>query len=146
MSDLITARTPSVVVTNTSGMVGAPSKVRIRGVNSAILNNDPVIIVDGVRLVSQNTGGLSTSSLNVGSQLLSDAIATASTGTRLAPSRFDDLDPNSIESIGYSLIAGNFWTEADRQETLASYKRYVASDLRRQSLAMRSVVGTRVSN
>ena len=53
---------------------------------------------------------------------------------------------NSIESIGDSLIAGNFWTEADRQKTQASYKRYVASDLRRQSLAMRSVVGTRASN
>ena len=53
---------------------------------------------------------------------------------------------NSIESIGHSLIAGEFWTEADRQETLASYKRYVSSDLRRQSLAMRSVVGTRASN
>jgi SAM-dependent methyltransferase len=53
---------------------------------------------------------------------------------------------NSIESIGESLIAGKFWTEADRQETLARYKGYVASDLRRQWLAMRSVAGTRANN
>ena len=53
---------------------------------------------------------------------------------------------NSIQSMGDSLIAGNFWTGAGRQETLASYQRYVATDLRRQILAMRSVVGTRANN
>ncbi len=60
--------------------------------------------------------------------------------------RFAEVWIHSIQSMANSLIAGKFWTEADRQETLTSYQRYVASGLRRQSLAMRSVAGTRGNN
>lgn len=60
--------------------------------------------------------------------------------------RFAQIWIYSIQSMANSLIAGKFWTEAERQETLARYKDYVASDLRRQTLAMRSVAGTRANN
>jgi TonB-dependent SusC/RagA subfamily outer membrane receptor len=101
MSDLLQARTPGVVVSNTGGSVGEPSRIRIRGINSIQLNNDPVIIVDGVRLQSQTTGGSTYSptgtqgtSLNSGSVLINDNQQFG-----FAPSRLDDIDPNSIESI-----------------------------------------------
>jgi len=35
-------------------MTGSPSRVRIRGTNSLSLNNEPVYVVDGVRIISQN--------------------------------------------------------------------------------------------
>jgi TonB-linked SusC/RagA family outer membrane protein len=99
MSDLLQARVPGVVVSNTSGEVGAPSKIRIRGVNSLNLNNDPVIIIDGVRVTSQTTStfGGANSELNQGNALIGRNYN--GTGTQLAPSRLDDLDPASIESI-----------------------------------------------
>lgn len=48
----------------------------------------------------------------------------------------------SIETMGSAMAAAGFWTERDRAEALESYARYVQCDLRRQMLAMRSVVGT----
>ena len=100
MSDLLQARVPGVVVTNTDGAVGAPSKIRLRGVNSLALNNDPIIILDGVRLNAQST--TANMETNVGSsQMLGQAVpgVLGSSMPPLAPSRLDDLDPNTIESI-----------------------------------------------
>src|SRR6185369_8576721 len=61
MSDLLTARTPGVIVSNTVGMVGAPSLIRIRGAASISLSNDPIIVLDGVRLAPASNAGLGTS-------------------------------------------------------------------------------------
>ena len=95
LSDLLTARTPGVVVSNTSGDVGAPSRIRIRGINSAQLNNDPIVIVDGQRVLSQAT--------TARSQIGLDSVTTLAPGLNgvraLAPSRLDDVDPNTIASI-----------------------------------------------
>jgi len=99
VSDLLQARVPGVVVQNTSGDVGAPSRIRLRGVNSIALNNDPIIIVDGVRLNTQTTS--SSLQTNVGSQRTIGQLQDGNTNsaTPLAPSRLDDIDPNTIESI-----------------------------------------------
>jgi len=95
LSDLLTSRTPGVVVSNTSGEVGAPSRIRIRGINSAQLNNDPIVVVDGQRVLSQLTSAKSQIGLDSVTTL-----APALNGVRqLAPSRLDDIDPNTIESI-----------------------------------------------
>ena len=73
------------------------SKIRLRGVNSLALNNDPIIILDGVRLNAQTT--VAANQPNAGSaQMLSNDGLTGS-GSTLAPSRLDDIDPNTIESI-----------------------------------------------
>lgn len=97
VSDLLQARVPGVVVENTSGDVGAPSKIRLRGVNSVTLNNDPIIILDGVRLNAQTT--VTTLETNVGSATMLPRLDASNLPAALAPSRLDDIDPNTIESI-----------------------------------------------
>jgi TonB-linked SusC/RagA family outer membrane protein len=54
MSDLLVAKAPGVIV-SPPNMTGAAPVIRIRGANSLSLNNDPIFIVDGVRI---NSGSL----------------------------------------------------------------------------------------
>jgi len=103
VSDLLQGRLPGVVVSNTDGAVGSPSKIRLRGANSASLNNDPIVIVDGIRINAQTTTArLQT---NVGSpRMLSQVTGPASNNgqpqqAQLAPSRLDDIDPNTIDKV-----------------------------------------------
>ena len=86
-SDVITARATGVDVLPSGGTLGSGSKIRIRGNNSVSLNNDPVIYIDGIRVV----GSGSSFSLIAGSSI-------PLTGGQ-APSRFQDIDPEQIESI-----------------------------------------------
>ncbi len=65
------AQVPGVLVTRASGDPGAPARIRMRGIGSISQSNDPVMIVDGVWV------DMSMSS----------------------PSRLDDIDPASIETI-----------------------------------------------
>lgn len=79
LTDLLTARAPGVqVIPGTQ--IGAGSRIRIRGTSSLSLSNDPIYIVDGIR-VEGTTGS---TSLSVG-------------GTN--PSRANDLNPEEIQSI-----------------------------------------------
>ena len=55
VQDLINGRAPGVVVMPGTGMVGAGSKIRIRGMSSFSLSGDPLIYVDGIR-VNNETG------------------------------------------------------------------------------------------
>src|SRR5690606_31477348 len=55
-------------------------RIRIRGATSVSLSNDPLLIVDGVRVYSNSES----SSIAVGGQ---------------NPSRFNDINPDNIESI-----------------------------------------------
>ena len=63
-----------------AGESGAGTRVRIRGSNSISLSNEPLLIVDGIRL--DNTP--ESSPIDVGGQF---------------PSRFNDINPEDIESI-----------------------------------------------
>ena len=77
-SDLLNARAGNVTVSQTSGNVGAGSRIRIRGINSLTQDNNPLLIIDGVRAdQTTNTG------INRGQTF----------------SRFDDLDQGNIENI-----------------------------------------------
>lgn len=80
LSDMLTARAPSVVVQRSSGQVGSGTRIRIRGANSVSLSNEPLIYVDGIRVES----GVSSLSVGTGGQ---------------APSRIDDINPEDIESM-----------------------------------------------
>ncbi|MGH7547749.1 MAG: SusC/RagA family TonB-linked outer membrane protein [Gemmatimonadales bacterium] len=62
-------------------VTGAPSRVRIRGTNSLSLTNEPIYVVDGVRITSANR---SSSVCNVGCA---------------PPSRLNDLNPEEIASV-----------------------------------------------
>ena len=78
MGDLLTTTAPGVQVLP-ANMTGAGSRVRIRGTASLSLTNDPIYIIDGIRMTS--TGG---QGIGVG-------------GT--SASRVNDLNPEEIENI-----------------------------------------------
>ena len=80
VGDLLSARTPGLNVQQSAGTTGSGSRIRIRGSNSLSLSNEPVIIIDGVR-VNNNPNA---STVGVGGQ---------------ATSRLDDLNPDDIESV-----------------------------------------------
>ena len=80
LSSAMAAKTPGLTITQGSGTAGTSAKVRIRGANSVSLSNEPLLIVDGVRLDN------STDSFGPG-------VGGASV------SRFDDINPEDVESI-----------------------------------------------
>ena len=79
---LLNGRAPGVVIQPGTGMVGAGSKVRIRGIGSFSLSSDPLIYVDGVRVDNQTSTGIYIQSFQSG-----------------VISRLNDFDPEQIESI-----------------------------------------------
>ncbi len=80
MSAVLSAKTPGLTITQGGGTAGTSSRIRIRGANSVSLSNEPLLIVDGVRMDN------STDSFGLG-------VGGASI------SRFDDIAPDDIESI-----------------------------------------------
>ncbi|MGQ0648488.1 MAG: SusC/RagA family TonB-linked outer membrane protein [Gemmatimonadaceae bacterium] len=79
MGDLLVAKAPGVQVLP-ANMTAGGARVRIRGQNSISLNNDPIYIIDGVRMTSNGA---------------STAIGVGGT----APSRVNDINPEDIENI-----------------------------------------------
>ncbi|MEP7381027.1 MAG: TonB-dependent receptor plug domain-containing protein, partial [Gemmatimonadota bacterium] len=78
VNDVLTARTSGVQVQLGSGQTGSAPSIRIRGVNSLSLSNEPLIIVDGVRADnSPAPGNFSTQRIN----------------------RFTSFNPEDVESI-----------------------------------------------
>lgn len=79
MADLLTARAAGVMVIPGT-QTGAGVRIRIRGTSSLSLSNNPIYIIDGVRM----EGTTGSSSVSVG-------------GT--TPSRIGDLNPEEIETM-----------------------------------------------
>ena len=79
VADLLAARTSNLVVT-TGTQTGSGSRTRIRGVASMSLSNEPIFIIDGVRM----TADVGSSSLFTGGA---------------QPSRVSDINPDEIEGI-----------------------------------------------
>jgi TonB-dependent SusC/RagA subfamily outer membrane receptor len=50
MQDVLNGRAAGVTLIQSNGTVGGGARVRIRGISSASLSNDPLVIVDGVRV------------------------------------------------------------------------------------------------
>lgn len=104
VTELLEGRVPGLTVTKTSGVPGAPSRVRLRGIGGGLLSgvegaatNDPIVIVDGIRINASQSG--------VGDQNLAGG-RTNINSTRKnyesdfpPPSPLDQIDPNSIERI-----------------------------------------------
>ncbi len=89
LTDLISGRIPNVEVVQTNGLAGSGPAVRIRGRGSLTLSNDPIYVVDGVRM-DGSPGGL----VDAFNQL-----GFAGTGSNPTASRLNDVDPNEIETI-----------------------------------------------
>jgi TonB-linked SusC/RagA family outer membrane protein len=79
VTDMLTAQAAGVNVTP-NNFAGAGARVRIRGTSSLSLSNDPIYVIDGVRM----TSNIGSSSIGVGGTL---------------PSRVGDLNPDEIENI-----------------------------------------------
>lgn len=79
LTDFLNSAAPNVMVTPSSGTTGAGTRIRIRGSTSLSLANDPVLVVDGIRV--ENTAQSNT--IGVGGQV---------------PSRLDDISPYDIET------------------------------------------------
>ncbi len=82
VQSLLNGRAPGVTLLANSGVVGAGSTVRIRGVSSFSLTNQPLIYVDGVRVDNTQSYGVS-----------NQAFGAATT------TRWNDFNPDDIESI-----------------------------------------------
>jgi TonB-linked SusC/RagA family outer membrane protein len=88
----LAGRAAGVQVTNSGGLVNTPAVIRIRGSQSITGNNDPLIIVDGVPIITGNLA-LATNSNALGDinpadiesfDILKDGSATAIYGSRAA--------------------------------------------------------------
>jgi len=79
LGQVLSGRSAGVQVVQT-GATGTGSRIRIRGTASLSLSNDPVVIIDGVRINS----GTNSSSIGIGGS---------------GPSRLDDINPEEIENI-----------------------------------------------
>ena len=79
VADLLTSRAPGVLVIPGT-QTGAGTRVRIRGTSSLSLSNNPIYVIDGVRV--EGTTGSST--VSVGGTL---------------PARVNDINPEEIQSI-----------------------------------------------
>lgn len=79
---ILNGRAAGVTVLPGTGMVGAGSRIRIRGIGSFSLSADPLIYVDGIRVDNQTSTGISIQAFGSG-----------------VVSRLNDFDPDQIESI-----------------------------------------------
>src|SRR5690242_10652989 len=80
LQTVLSSRAPGVTVQEASGTTGSAARIRIRGSNSVSLSNDPLVIVDGIR-VNNDEGA---TSIGVGGQV---------------PSRLNDLNTDEIDNI-----------------------------------------------
>jgi TonB-linked SusC/RagA family outer membrane protein len=82
LGDALTARAPGVQVFGAGGLTGASPQINIRGQNSLSLSNQPLLIVDGVRVDNSSAGGLGSSTM-----------------TSPPSGRFNDIPVSDIESV-----------------------------------------------
>jgi TonB-dependent SusC/RagA subfamily outer membrane receptor len=92
VTDLLETRVPGLTVLHSSGTPGDPSRLRLRGAGSITGNNDPILIVDGVRMYASQSDPRNNN--------LAPSVSGGSSGAGYAaPSPLDQIDPNSIETI-----------------------------------------------
>jgi TonB-linked SusC/RagA family outer membrane protein len=82
ISSLINTRAPGVVVIPGTGQVGAGPRIRIRGMNGLSLNDQPLIYVDGVRVVNDVATGIVVQAFGSG-----------------VVSRLNDINPDMVDRI-----------------------------------------------
>lgn len=80
VTQLLTGRIAGLDVGTTGGTIGSSARLRIRGASSLSLSNDPLLIVDGIRV--ENSSASTT--IGVGGQ---------------QPSRFNDINSEDVEKF-----------------------------------------------
>ena len=111
VTDLLETRVPGLTVLHSSGVPGNPSRIRLRGVSSISGNNDPIIIVNGIRvyasqsdprndnLAPSQAGGNANAKSQSADTRGSGRSSAAFSGGYAAPSPVDQIDPNDIATI-----------------------------------------------
>ena len=94
MMDLLTARVSGLEVRQANGLTGQSTQLRIRGINNIVGTNEPIVVIDGVR-VDNAPGDIALNT--TGSNVQGFAAAWFSFG-QLSGS-LTNLNPNEIESI-----------------------------------------------
>src|SRR5690606_17259239 len=101
LTDLLENRVPGMTLQHTSGSPGDPAKIRLRGLGSDILSNDPIVLVDGVRIYAAQSAARSGNLTNFDPGLRD--LNSPGVQQRInpvdvpAPSPLDQIDPNIIE-------------------------------------------------
>jgi TonB-linked SusC/RagA family outer membrane protein len=123
ISSLINSRAPGVVVIPGTGQVGAGPRIRIRGMNSLSLSDQPLIYVDGARVINDVATGIVVQAFGSG-----------------VVSRLNDINPDMIDRIEIlkgPAAATLYGTEAANGVIQIFTKRGQAAERPRISLSMR---------
>ena len=100
LTDMLETRVPGLIVQHTSGIPGAPSRLRLRGVSSINESADPILIVDGIRVYADQSGNTNPQNYQNNGNIFNISSGGGSkVGNFAGPSALDQLDPNSIETI-----------------------------------------------
>jgi TonB-dependent SusC/RagA subfamily outer membrane receptor len=103
VTDLLETRVPGLTVLHSSGTPGAPSRIRLRGASSITGNNDPIVIVDGVRVYASQSDKrnnlLADSRYNGQSMSVPGSSNSQGVSSYAAPSPLDQIDPSTIATI-----------------------------------------------
>lgn len=102
LTDLLATRVPGLTVLHSSGEPGDPARIRLRGAGSITSNNDPIVIVDGVRVYASQSDPRNDNlapSANLRSTLTSSYTGTSVRSGFAAQSPIDQINVNSIETL-----------------------------------------------
>ena len=87
MDNMLAGKVPGLVVVQNSAMAGSAAQIRLRGVTSVSLSNQPLIYVDGVRIRSD------------GYPKNLPRTGVANRGSGDVPSPLNDIDPDDVERV-----------------------------------------------
>ena len=92
-TDILNSRAPGLYVQQSNGAAGTGSRIRVRGANSLSLSNEPLLIVDGVR-VNNDVGNREQAAVSSANTLGTNVATGGQTVSRL-----NDINPEDIETI-----------------------------------------------
>ncbi len=145
LSDMLSGRVAGMNLSRTSGDIGSPSKIRVRGANSISGSNDPLTVVDGV--IGAPIGPIQ----DVESiEVLKDASATAIYGERASNGVIlvTTKKANSAEpKIRLSLNTGFSYRNTDYPDKMnaADYAEYINDFNQAQTFSSAEIAAFRAS-
>jgi TonB-linked SusC/RagA family outer membrane protein len=106
VTDLLETRVPGLTVIHSSGVPGAPSRIRLRGLGGGLLSgqdgaptNDPIVIVDGIRINASQSGVTDQNLAPQPGYSIGSVASLKYSSDFPPPSSIDQIDPNSIDKI-----------------------------------------------
>ena len=131
----LSGKTPGLLITRSSGDPGASANIQIRGANTILGNNQPLIVVDGIPISNSSIGNSGIVASNGGSnENQIDGVVQAS--------RLNDINPNDIASVEVlkGAAAAALWgSRASNGVLVITTKRGQAGD--KLNVSVRSSVG-----